>query len=267
MERFRMQEQRFTALREMLEYGVYHVVQNLKIEGYTSREPLPFSEKKKGTYRLWQPGEHWGDLFDCGWFHFTGAIPPEAAGKHLAVLVDLSAEGLVVDQNGNPVQGLTSATSRNEFPLGLWGKRTIELKDCLNEQGQIDFWGDFTCMDIEGQYRNNGRIKEACLVWVDDPVRETFYDWVVCQSLFVGLCENGDAYGEEVGQLLERAASALGPEEAEHTSADVGSTQERMMARHAYGEETSGLDKAGERLSIWPDPETEPTRKLSLIHI
>lgn len=66
MERFRMQEQRFTALREMLEYGVYHVVQNLKIEGYTSREPLPFSEKKKGTYRLWQPGEHWGDLFDCG---------------------------------------------------------------------------------------------------------------------------------------------------------------------------------------------------------
>lgn len=48
MERFRMQEQRFTALREMLEYGVYHVVQNLKIEGYTSREPLPFSEKKEG---------------------------------------------------------------------------------------------------------------------------------------------------------------------------------------------------------------------------
>jgi len=261
MERFRMQEQRFTALREMLEYGVYHVVQNLKIEGYTSEEPLPFSEKKKGAYRLWQPGEHWGDLFDCGWFHFTGAIPPEAAGKHLAVLVDLSAEGLVVDQNGNPVQGLTSATSRNEFPLGLWGKRTIELKDCLNAQGEIDFWGDFTCMDIEGQYRNNGRIKEACLVWVDDLVRETFYDWVVCQSLFVGLCENGDAYGEEVGQLLERAASALGPEEAEHTSAEVGSTQERMMARHAYGEETSGLDKAGERLSVWPDPETEPTRK------
>ena len=148
MERFRMQEQRFTALREMLEYGVYHVVQNLKIEGYTSEEPLPFSEKKKGAYRLWQPGEHWGDLFDCGWFHFTGTIPPENAGKHLAVLVDLSAEGLVVDQNGNPVQGLTSATSRNEFPLGLWGKRTIELKDCVNEQGQIDFWGDFTCMDI-----------------------------------------------------------------------------------------------------------------------
>lgn len=261
MERFRMQEQRFTALREILEYGVYHVVQNLKIEGYTSEEPLPFSEKKKGAYRLWQPGEHWGDLFDCGWFHFTGTIPPEAAGKHLAVLVDLSAEGLVVDQNGNPVQGLTSATSRNEFPLGLWGKRTIELKDCLNAQGQIDFWGDFTCMDIEGQYRNNGRIKEACLVWVDDLVRETFYDWVVCQSLFVGLCENGDAYGEEIGQLLEQAASALDTGEAENTFADVGSTQERMMARHAYGEETSGLDKAGERLSIWPDPETEPTRK------
>ncbi len=261
MEPFRIQEQRFTALREILEYGVYHVVQNLKIEGYTSKEPLKFSERMNGSYRVWQPGEHWGELFDCGWFHFTGEIPPEAADRHLAVLVDLSAEGLVVDSVGNPVQGLTSATSRNEFPLGLWGKRTIELKDCLNVQGKIDFWGDFTCMDIEGQYRNNGRIKEACLAWVDDLVRDCFYDWVVCQSLFVGLRENGDAYGEEVGQLLEQASSALNPEELQGSTAEVGSTQERMMARHAYGQEASGLDQAGERLSIWPDPETEPTKK------
>lgn len=262
MEPFRKQEQAFTAIRETLEYGVYHVVQNLKIEGYTSAEPLPFGERTRGQYRVWEPGEHWGELFDCGWFRFTGQIPQSAKGKHLAVLVDLSAEGLIVDAAGDPVQGITSATSRNEFPLGLWGKRTIELPDCLNDRGEIDFWGDFTCMDIEGQYKNNGRIKEACLVYVDDDVRDCFYDWVVCQSLFVGLCENGDPYGTEVGAILERAAAELQTGKQIRGEASATDTEALMMGRHAYGvPESSGLDRAGERISIWPDPETEPTRK------
>ncbi len=260
MEQFRVQEQRFAVLRERLEYGVYHVVENLTIEGYTSAEPLSFADRFQGTYRVYQPGEHWGDLFDCGWFHFTGQIPACAAGKQLAVLVDLSAEGLIVDKNGDAVQGMTSATSRNEFPLGLWGKRTIEIQDCLNDRGEIDFWGDFTCMDIEGQYRNGGRVKEACMVWVDTDVRDCFYDWVVCQSLFVGLCENGDAYGEEVGQILERAAALLEEDPAEIDLSAASDTEALMMGRHEYGK-TAGIDKAGERISIWPDPETEPTKK------
>lgn len=258
MEAFRIQEQRFTAIREKLEYAVYEVLENLKIEGYTSAEPLPFSARRAGKYRVWYPGEHWGDLFDCGWFHFTG--PKCASQGKLGVLVDLSAEGLIVDAQGNAVQGITSATSRNEFPLGLWGKRLVELPDCLNENGEIDFWGDFTCMDIEGQYKNNGRIKEACLVRVDENARGCFYDWVVCQSLFVGLCENGDPYGEEVGAILERAAKILGDgsDQAQPLSAGAD-TQALMMGRHEYGK--TQLDQAGERISIWPDPETEPTRK------
>ena len=93
MEEFRVQEQRFTALREKLEFGVYHVIQNLKIEGYTSREPLPIGERLSGEYRLWQPGDHWGDLFDCGWFHFTGSIPESAKDRHLAERISLRALG------------------------------------------------------------------------------------------------------------------------------------------------------------------------------
>lgn len=263
MEDFRILEQRFTAIRDQLEHGVYHVIDNLRIEGYTSREPLPFARRTEGEYRLLQPGEHWGELFDCGWFHFTGCVPASASGETLAVLVDLSAEGLIVDKNGDPVQGMTSATSRNEFPLGLWGKRTIELQDCLNEHGQIDFWGDFTCMDIEGQYRNQGRIKEACLASVDTLVRDCFYDWQVCQSLFVGLCENGDPYGAEVGSILEKAAALFGDGDAQQTS-DSADTQALMLRRHAYSMDDTQLDLAGERLSVWPDPETEPTRKRQL---
>jgi hypothetical protein len=36
------------------------------------------------------------------------------------------------------LQGLTSVTSRNEFPLGLWGKRTIEMEDCAQDAAERD---------------------------------------------------------------------------------------------------------------------------------
>ncbi len=260
MEKFREQEQRFTAYREKLEYGVYHVIADLAIEAYITEEPAAFSERESGRHMAPKPGDHWGDLFDCGWFHFTGRVPKEALESHAAVLIDVSAEGLLVDKDGNPVQGLTSATSRNEFPLGLWGKRTIEMEDCAKD-GVVDCWIDFTCCDVEGQYKNNGRVKEACIALVDDLCRDAFYDWVVCQSLFVGLCENGDAYGEEVGGILEEAAlvlqEALGEVQEDGTLQAGMGTEALMKGRDAYAE-------AGEQLSILPDLETDHTKKCQI---
>ncbi len=215
MEPFRKAEQHFTQIRTLLERGVYHADASLSMTARITKDPVPFQDREKGPMVSLAPGTHWGELFDCAWVHFTGgapgAFPAEAAPcsrKEWAVLVDLSAEGLVYDADGNPVYGLTSATSRNEFPLGLWGKRRIELKDAMHG-GRIDFWADFTCCDVEGQYRNGGRVKEACLAWVDLLCRDAFYDWVICQSLFIGLMENGDPYGEAVGRVLERAAVVL----------------------------------------------------------
>lgn len=262
MEDFRKTEQYFLSLREKLEYGVYHVVAPLKMEAFISRDPVPFPDRAKGVGKVMLPGEHWGDLFDCAWFHFTGSIPENYKNAHTAVLVDVSAEGLVVNKDGKAIQGLTSATSRNEFPLGLWGKRTIEMKDCLNEHGHIDFWADFTCCDVEGQYRNQGRIKEACVALVDDLCRDAFYDWMVCQSLFVGLCENGDPYGYEVADIMKRAAKVLEASLGENieVTGSGGGTEALMMGRHDYG---TSLEESGEKPSFLPDPETEPTRKLA----
>ncbi len=291
MEKFREKEQYFTAVREILERGVYHVAGQLKIEAYISQEPLSFEDRHKGKLCRLRPGDHWGELFDCGWFHFSGQVPEEIWGQHTAVLVDASAEGLVVDNEGNPVQGLTSATSRNEFPLGLWGKRTIEMDDCAQDGVNVDFWVDFTCCDVEGQYRNAGRVKEACVAVIDDLCRDAFYDWTVCQSLYVGLCENGDPYGEDVGEILEQAAAVLDKQKIEgerenrnkqgnrNVSDDLArrgaaerdnGTEELLKERHAYGTDAGtdamaqGLDASGERISMWPDPETNHTLKSQL---
>ncbi len=274
MEKFREKEQKYTAVREKLEYGVYHVTGQLEIEAYISREPLGFEDRYKGEFHRLKPGDHWGDLFDCGWFHFFGQLPREAGQGHIVVLVDASAEGLVVDHEGNPLQGLTSATSRNEFPLGLWGKRTIEMEDCSRDGVNMDFWVDFTCCDVEGQYRNEGRVKEACVAVVDDLCRDVFYDWTVCQSLYVGLCENGDAYGEAVGEILDQAAAVLNQPEGRESLKNLApggsaekdtATEELLRERHACGKDvralSQGLDASGERISLWPDPETDHTLK------
>ena len=276
MEPFRRQEQHFTHIRTLLERGVYHAAETLSMQARISKDPIPYEQRADGPLVPLAPGQHWGDLFDCAWVHVTGelpkAYPQEASGceqRHWAVLIDLSAEGLVYNAAGEPVQGLTSATSRNEFPLGLWGKRTVELADCV-QNGRIDFWADFTCCDVEGQYRNGGRVKEACLAWVDDLCRDAFYDWVVCQSLFVGLMENGDPYGETVGSILERAAAvfeaAHGLTYSEQEGALLGGTAD-FKKRDAYftDDGPSAIEQAGERLSILPDAETEPTTRTQLV--
>lgn len=275
MEPFRRQEQHFTHIRTLLERGVYHADETLSMQARITPDPVPYEKRADGPLVSLVPGQHWGDLFDCAWVHFTGELPTadpaEAAfceRKHWTVLIDLSAEGLVYNAKGEPVQGLTSATSRNEFPLGLWGKRTVELEDCVKD-GRIDFWADFTCCDVEGQYRNGGRVKEACTAWVDDLCRDTFYDWVVCQSLFVGLMENGDPYGETVGSILESAAAVF---EAAHglSYSDQSGTLSGGTAvfrkRDAYftDDSNSAIEQAGERISILPDAETEPTKRTQL---
>lgn len=74
----------------------------MEIEAYISREPLGFEDRYKGEFHRLKPGDRWGDLFDCGWFHFFGQLPREAGQGHIVVLVDASAEGLVVDHEGIP---------------------------------------------------------------------------------------------------------------------------------------------------------------------
>lgn len=50
MEEFREKEQKYTAVREKLEYGVYHVAGQLEIEAYISREPLDLRTDIRGNF-------------------------------------------------------------------------------------------------------------------------------------------------------------------------------------------------------------------------
>ncbi len=94
-----------------------------------------------GEHRQIGVGDVWGKLWDCAWFHFTGTVPQEASGKNVVLLIDVSGEGLVVDQVGNPLQGLTSISSGFDFSLGKPGKRVVPLANpAVGRDGVADLW-------------------------------------------------------------------------------------------------------------------------------
>jgi alpha-mannosidase len=75
------------ALRE-IEAMIYTVVGKLDIHAWCTHEPTPFAERQPGEERSFAVGDKWGDLFDCAWFHFTGVVPPQAAGQKVVLLLD-----------------------------------------------------------------------------------------------------------------------------------------------------------------------------------
>jgi alpha-mannosidase len=77
-------------------------------------EPVEVEEALARRFEPFAVGEKWGAAWDTTWFRFAAAVPGEWAGEEVVALVHLgghknvgfSAEGLVWDASGQPVQGL-----------------------------------------------------------------------------------------------------------------------------------------------------------------
>ena len=85
-------------------------------------EPVPFAERLALDYRPVAEGDHWGDAWDCGWFHITGKLPGDWRGP-VVLWLDFGGEACVFDADGCPIYGLTSGSvfdadySKNLFPI------------------------------------------------------------------------------------------------------------------------------------------------------
>ncbi|MCU0645355.1 MAG: alpha-mannosidase, partial [bacterium] len=90
---------------------IYEPIADLAITAWRTKEPVPFAQRTSGDELNLKIGDNWGDLFDCAWFHFSGQVPKSAAGKKVVLLIDLSGEALVVDEEGNPALCLTTISS------------------------------------------------------------------------------------------------------------------------------------------------------------
>lgn len=165
---------------ENLKQKVYTPVAPLAITCYATAEPVPYAQRTTGRKLTLTEGEAWGaNVFDCGWFHFEGEVPSSCAGKEVVLLIDVSGEGLIVDANGEPVQGMTCVDSDYDFSLGRPGKWVYPFMEKGEAGAKVDVWMDAGCNDLFGKMHNEGRIQLARIGVMDRALFDLYYDFAV----------------------------------------------------------------------------------------
>ena len=182
--------QKIETVAEKLRANIYKKVGELQIEAWMTKEPVPFNEKDKtGTYAKMKKGDKWGDLFDCAWFHFTGAVPEEMKGEKIVLLIDINGEGCIYDDNGVAQRGITNVLAAFQPVFGRAGKRVVQFAECAKGGEKIDFWVDGGCNDLGNTLTGDGRIKDADIATCNDPMRDLYYDYHVLYDLMMALPE------------------------------------------------------------------------------
>jgi len=86
-------------------------------------QPVYFDDRLALTYEPIGEGATWGATWESAWFYLEGAVPVAWAGKKVVAQLDFNGEGLIFDETGVPLQGLTNGSvfatgaARDLFPL------------------------------------------------------------------------------------------------------------------------------------------------------
>lgn len=175
-----IKREKFNNLLARLKDNIYQKIGELNAKVYVTKEPVAYEDRKKGRPMEIALNEKWGDLFDCGWFHFTGKIPEEHKGKNLVVLLDIAGEGLVVDKEGEPAIAITSYASEYDYNLGLPVKKVVPIDS--NED--ISLWVDGACNDLFGKFINSGSLVEKDIAIENVNIKNLYYDLEVLLSIY-----------------------------------------------------------------------------------
>ena len=130
--------------------------QNFDAEFGWSKEPIPFKNRMDLSYKKIKEGDSWGEKWESAWFHLKGEVPKSWSGKQIAADLDFSGEGLVFNNKGIAIQGITNgaiwdsnfARTRVPFIDKCTGGEKIEL---WVETAANSLFGVFTDPDPEEQ--------------------------------------------------------------------------------------------------------------------
>jgi alpha-mannosidase len=196
------------ATSERIQKAIYVPIAELDITAWVTKEPLQYEDRANGAMMSLKKGDRWGGLFDCAWFRFTGTVPDSAAGKNVVLMIDLSGEGLVVDKDGNPAQGLTTRHSFYGVSLGSPGKRIVPFASPAKGREKVDLWVDAGNNDLFGILQNNGIVEEACVALCLPEMQALHYDYSVLVSLMKELPEDS-ARHHRIMYALWKAMNAM----------------------------------------------------------
>ena len=83
---------------------------NFSAEYFVTDEPVPFTDIRKYKMAPISLGQTWGKDWQCSWIHLVGTVPEDWRGRKIMANIDIGGEGLIYDNNGIPLQGLTNGS-------------------------------------------------------------------------------------------------------------------------------------------------------------
>lgn len=178
-------------VKNKIESSIYKPIAPLEVTAWVTPEPVPFEQRMSGEKRRLRIGDSWGKLWDCAWFNFKGVVPEGVDVEDVVLLIDLSGEAYIADENGCPIQGLTTVSSEFDRTLGRPGKRVVRFLD-IAKPGErvIDIWADAGCNDLFGKYQDSGTLKEAHIALCNNEALQLYYDFEVLYELMEQIPED-----------------------------------------------------------------------------
>ncbi len=167
---------------EKLRLCMYTPVAPLKVVCYKTKEPVTYENRTCGEYKELNLGDEWGEQFDCAWFHFMGTVPESCAGQKVVVAIDVNGEGLIFDNDGVPVRGITCISYALDNKKGTGSKRIYIIAEEAKGGEDIDIWMDAGCNALIGNYVAGG-LEEAQIAIQNDTARAAYYDTFILEDL------------------------------------------------------------------------------------
>jgi alpha-mannosidase len=202
-------------LRERLRPAIHRPAVPLSVGAWHAPgEPPEITEGLAADYRPVQPGEPWGPAWGTSWFHITGLVPAEWAGRVVEAVVDLgfagdragfSAEALVHRPDGTAVKGLNPRSTWVRITDRAAGREPVDLyveaaANPLIEDIPSARLGDVLTAGDEPLYRVRGVV----LAVFDEQVWELVQDVEVLSQLMHQL-DISDPRRWNLLRALERA--------------------------------------------------------------
>ena len=238
---------------ENLRKKAFQKIGSLEVTGAVTHEPVP-PEKRSGlVFKDIKPGTVWGKkMYNCAWFHFTGAVPDAYKKEHVLLHINVGGEGLAYKNSGDPYEMTSIKISFIDFLSMEKGKSMIELSDDLIRNGAIDFYMDAgfngTIMSLPFGI---GVFQFADIVVQNDIYYDIYHDYLSVASLRASLGEDDK---EKIDTALDKAYSLImsgKTEKAEEVLSSYIDSEPLDFTLYAVGH--SHLDLAW----LWPIRETK----------
>jgi alpha-mannosidase len=253
------------ALRERIRPAVYPRSVPLRSSAWHAPgEPVPFQQARAAEYQPIEPGAAWGPPWSTTWFHLTGEVPAEWAGKRVEAVVDLGfaldrpgfqCEGLAYTMDGEPVKGL--------HPRNAWLAVDGERVEYLVEAAANPVIGLPSGPTTLGDRASAGagplyRLGRLDLVVFDVEVWELVQDLDVLGGLMREL-DVRDARRFEILRAIERALDRLDLHDIGGSAAPARAELTGVLAKpaHASAHRISAIGHAHiDSAWLWPQRET-----------